>query len=943
MNPDPTRESEKSLDGSEALALQAAGIGTVTLNGLSDRVGLSARALSLLGSSKSQAIAFPEFLGYVHPQDRLALETRLRDALKSSVPKLFESRFRPAAAGPDCLQLKGIAEEGSFKGALLDISTLVAAENENAEQRRLSALRTAIASTLTRNAALRSMLQSCTEHLVDHLHVAFARIWTVDQPGKVLELQASAGMYTHIDGPHGRVPVGKFKIGWIAEARVPHLTNHVTIDPRVGDREWAKREGLVSFAGYPLLAGGRMLGVVAMFAKRELGSQVLAELAPIADWIAQTVERIRVQYELELSLETARENQARKAAILESSLDCVVAMDPQGKVIEWNPAAERTFGLLRGDALGRPMAELIIPPRYRDDHWRGLERHLATGETVVLGRRIQVVGMRADGSEFPVELAVTRGSADGPPFFTATLRDITQRLAAEQELKAAKEGAEAASLAKSAFLASMSHELRTPLNAIIGYSEILEEESADLDSPQFVPDLRRIRSAGKHLLALINDVLDLSKIEAEKMEIYPEHLDIASVVLDIAGSARGLVEKNANRFEIHIAPGIGDMFADLVKLRQCLLNLLSNSAKFTANGSVTLDVSSEESTEGRFVRFRLSDTGIGIRPEEMERLFQPFQQGDGGISRRFGGTGLGLTLTRRFARLMGGDVSVESEFGKGSRFTLRLPRKTSALIASGALAPETGGLLGQSRGTILIIDDDPTSRDLLSRVLAKENFKPETASSGEEGVRLARELRPLAITLDVMMPNMDGWSVLSALKSDPETSLIPVIMVTIIDNRNLGFSLGASDYLTKPVDREQLAGVLNKYSCENPPCPVLVIDDDPETRRLLRHMLERERWKVEEAANGEEGLRAIAAQRPELILLDLMMPVMDGFEFSAELRRHREWAGIPVVVLTSRDLTEADRQRLNGYIDRVLQKGAFDGKQLVDQLRRVLARAAKVL
>ncbi len=934
-------ESPQSTGVRDAFALEAAGIGTIVYEASSGKVDLSARAASVLGAKSFEPLTLTQFLGHVHPQDRWIFESRLTGALNAPEPKAFESRFRPAAPGPACLQIKGIAGSGDFRGVLLDISTLVFAENEIAEQHRLSALRTAVASALTRNANLRDILQSCTEHLVNHLQVAFARIWTTDESGTMLELQASAGMYTHIDGPHGRVPVGKFKIGWIAEARRPHLTNSVVTDPRVGDREWARREGLISFAGYPLLGGDRMLGVVAMFARRELAAHVLAELAPIADWIAQTVDRVRVQSELELSLERTRENQARKAAILESALDCVVGMDPNGLVIEWNPAAERTFGHLRADAMGRPMADLVIPPRYRDDHWRGLARYLATGEAVVLNRRVQVVGMRADGSEFPAELAVTRGSGDERLFFTATLRDITERLAAEQELKAAKEGAEAASLAKSAFLASMSHELRTPLNAIIGYSEILEEEAADLDSPQFVPDLRRIRSAGKHLLALINDVLDLSKIEAEKMEIYPEPLDIASVVLDIAGSARGLVEKNGNRFEIEIPPGIGEMFADLVKLRQCLLNLLSNAAKFTSEGVVTLEVSSENSAEGSFVCFRLSDTGIGIHPENMDRLFQPFQQGDGGISRRFGGTGLGLTLTRRFARLMGGDISVESEESKGSAFTLRLPRRASHAAVEDPLAWSPSNDAGASRGTILIIDDDPTSRDLLSRVLAKENFTPETAPSGADGVRLARELRPVAITLDVMMPSMDGWSVLSALKADPETCNIPVIMVTIIDNRNLGFSLGASDYLTKPVDREQLSGVLNKYACETPPCPVLVVDDDAETRRLLRYMLEREQWKVEEAENGEEALRVIAAHRPELILLDLMMPVMDGFEFSAELRRRREWAGIPVIVLTSRDLTAEDRERLNGHIDRVLQKGAFDGKQLVDQLRRVLAQTAR--
>ena len=925
-------------DAEQLAALEASGVGTLAWDGSRNVMRLSPAAMQLLDAPED-GLGFEQLLATVHPEDRAGLDAAITSALAAAGQ--FEIRFRPAAASRAAwVALKGrSSRQGEFStivATLIDVTGVVAAEEELLEQRRLAALRIAIATTLTRNDSLATILQNCTSHLVDHLKVAFARIWTLNETEQVLELQASSGMYTHLNGPHSRVPVGMFKIGYIAESRQPHLTNSVTTDPRVGDREWAQREKLVAFAGYPLIAAGRLVGVVAMFARRELAPEVLAELSPLADWIAQTIERIRVESELRIAVENTRENEARKTAILESALDCVIGMDQHSRILEFNPAAQATFGYRREDILGQELPELIIPQRFREAHRRGMAHFLQTGEGPVIGRRIEVVGMRADGSEFPVELAVTQNRFDGVVFFTATLRDITRRLADAAELKAAKENAEAASRAKSAFLASMSHELRTPLNAIIGYSEILEEEAADLRSTQFIPDLTKIRSAGKHLLSLINDVLDLSKIEADKMEMFPEEFDIAAAVREVVTTARALVEKNGNRFDVQVPSDIGMMFADVVKVRQCLLNLLSNAGKFTENGSVHLQVSSQGTGDSSMIVFEFEDTGIGISSEELQRLFQPFQQADGATTRRYGGTGLGLTLTRRFAQLMGGDIAVQSTLGSGSKFTLRIPRRSAPLEVAAVPGVADPSDASTSRGKVLIIDDDPMARDLLKRVLSKEGFSPEIAASGESGLRRAKEMHPVAITLDVMMPGLDGWAVLSALKSDPATTAIPVIMVSIIDNRNLGYSLGASDYLTKPVDREQLAAVLGKYTPRLEACSVLVVDDDPETRHLLRHMLEREKCQVREAANGREALDQLAEAIPGLILLDLMMPVMDGFEFALELRRNPAWIAIPVVVLTAQDLTLADRERLNGKIERIVQKGSFNTNDLIDQLRRVL-------
>jgi CheY-like chemotaxis protein len=336
------------------------------------------------------------------------------------------------------------------------------------------------------------------------------------------------------------------------------------------------------------------------------------------------------------------------------------------------------------------------------------------------------------------------------------------------------------------------------------------------------------------------------------------------------------------------------------------------------------------------IMFEVSDTGIGITPEQKDRIFEPFTQAEAGISRKFGGTGLGLALTRHFAHFMGGDLTVESEFGKGSAFTLRIPRNVHRTQAASP-AIRQRDIASPVKGTVLVIDDDPTARDLIKRLLIREGFRAETAASGPEGLDLARKLTPNVITLDVMMPRMDGWSVLENLKKDPDLRDIPVVMVTIVDNRNLGFTLGASDYLTKPLERERLSVVLSKYSCDKAPCLVMVVDDDEETRRRVRRLIQRDSWNLIEASNGREGLELLKHYTPQLILLDLLMPEMDGFDFSIEVSRHPTWSKIPIVVLTSRDITAEDRSRLNGNVERVIQKGAFNRDELLAEIKRIIA------
>jgi signal transduction histidine kinase/CheY-like chemotaxis protein len=488
---------------------------------------------------------------------------------------------------------------------------------------------------------------------------------------------------------------------------------------------------------------------------------------------------------------------------------------------------------------------------------------------------------------------------------------------------------------KSDFLANMSHELRTPLNAIIGYSEMLEEEAEDQDQKTFIPDLQKINGAGKHLMSLINNILDLSKIEAGKMDLYLENFEIAPMVKEVIATVNPLIEKNANILELHCADGLGAMRSDLTKVRQTLFNLLSNASKFTERGTIELRVGRETVDAGEWVCFSVRDTGIGMSAEQTNNLFQPFIQADASTTRKYGGTGLGLAISQKFCRMMGGDITVSSTPGHGSTFTVRLP----VVVPEPGFLPdakETASLTAQvpdGAPAVLVIDDDPTVHDLVQRFLNKEDLKMISARSGEEGIRLARELRPAVITLDVLMPGMDGWAVLAELKADPVLSEIPVIMLTIMDEKQMGYALGAADYLTKPIDWDRLAAVLKRYECEHPPCPILVVEDDPVTRDMLQRWLEKEGWSVIEAENGRVALERMAAQAPDLILLDLMMPEMDGFQFLDEIRNCEDWRSIPIIVVTAKELTPTDRQRLNGSVDKILQKGVYSREELIREVR----------
>ena len=507
---------------------------------------------------------------------------------------------------------------------------------------------------------------------------------------------------------------------------------------------------------------------------------------------------------------------------------------------------------------------------------------------------------------------------------------------AKTEAEEARAVAEEASRAKSTFLAKMSHELRTPLNAIIGYSEMLLEDVEVSGQKKFIPDLQKIGASGQHLLSLINEILDLSKIEAGKMDLYLESLDVKRMIEEVLSTIKLLAEQNENDLKVQWGDNLGTMYADLTKVRQSLFNLLSNACKFTERGTVSLDVSRDTLDGVDWLTFSISDTGIGMTEEQIGRLFQEFSQAEVSTTRKYGGTGLGLLLSKQFCQMMGGDIAVESELGIGSTFTIRLPAKVVDHKAELATLEKVRFEAGpEGASTVLVIDDDAMVLELMKRFLSKEGYRVVTAKGGKEGLRLARELIPDVITLDVVMSKMDGWAVLSALKGDSDLANTPVIMLTIVDDKSMGYRLGASDYLTKPINRDRLVAAVRKHA---PPfCRVLVVEDDAEMRELLQRFLQNEGWVVVEAQNGREALDRISENKPGLILLDLMMPTMDGFEFLEELRKHTAWLSIPVLVITAKDLTAEERRRLDGRVNKILQKGAYSREELLAEVRDLVA------
>jgi PAS domain S-box-containing protein len=650
----------------------------------------------------------------------------------------------------------------------------------------------------------------------------------------------------------------------------------------------------------------------------------------------------RAKKELEDQVEERTKNlkmaEEKSRAIVDNAQDAIIVINDESIVMSWNKAAESIFGYLSTDIIGQSVTT-IIPPSYHSDHAQGIARFIKTKKNKLINKGpVELTAINSKGETLPVEMALSTYEIDSANFFSANIRDITARLEAEKETQFAKEQAEQANRAKSAFLANMSHELRTPMNAIIGYSEMLIEDAEDDDNEEIIPDLNKINSAGRHLLALINDILDLSKIEAGKMELFLEDIHLQDLLREVIDTSKPLIDKNKNIIKFSSDQTIDLIHGDAMKIKQALFNLISNAAKFTEDGEISIRVSQEAINDTNCIHIAITDSGIGIPENKLDTVFEEFSQADESTTKDYGGTGLGLPLSLKFCKMMGGDITISSELGVGSTFTLIFPSTVinESEIVDKDLPIENDINQSQKNNIVLVIDDDENSRDILKRYLEKENYSVLLANNSRSGIEIAKNQKPDVITLDIMMPDNDGWSTLQLLKDNPITQNIPVIMVSIASDKETAITLGAVDALMKPIDKVLLIDAVSRNIDTSLKQNILIVDDDEVNRGLIRRYLRDSKLNIYDAVNGADALSKLSSIIPDLILLDLMMPVMNGFEFLENIRQNDDYKQVPIIVITSKSLSSDEFNFLNSNTLGVLQKGDLTKSDLNQQLKNIL-------
>jgi PAS domain S-box-containing protein len=676
-----------------------------------------------------------------------------------------------------------------------------------------------------------------------------------------------------------------------------------------------------SYLGVPIKMAGSTIGVISVQSvddEEAFCENDMRLLNTIAANVSAAIHNAKLFEEI------TRQKQYYQA-VIENSPAAIVLLDLEANVTGWNPAAKRLFGYTEDEALGQNIDDLVaIRDEMHAEAVRYSQQALREKQVNLLARRTRKDGslVEVDISGLPVRVA---GEDVG---LIAIYHDVT-------ELQRARLAAEEANRAKSTFLANMSHELRTPLNAIIGFTRIVRRKSAEALPEKQLDNLDKVLVSAEHLLSLINTVLDISKIEAGRLDVKVDEFELDPLVQEVVDTSQPLIKEGV-QLRAEVVAEITKLRTDQDKLRQIFINLLSNAAKFTHEGEIVLSAWQE----GECLFVDVCDTGIGIPAGAIDKVFEEFQQADTSTTRQYGGTGLGLSISRSLARLLGGDLTVASVEGKGSTFTLSIPLIYSDAQTQGNVEPvgEREVAIDTERPLILSIDDDPNVHDMLEENLGEHGYQVVGVCSGEEGLRLAKTLMPMAITLDIMMPQKDGWQVLHELKSDPETRHIPVVLVSIVDKQSLGYQLGAADYLVKPLEEDALLSALGRIRAERngKNVRVLVVDDDDNIPALVSQILNTEQYTVMSASDGQQALEMIQVEKPDVLLLDLMMPRMDGITLIEELEK----AGleIPVIVLTAKDLTGDEVGFLEGSVEKIIIKNGLDSKKIMIELERTMAK-----